>query len=357
MLANLGFRPDFQRSDFGEPRFQLHRHTALSGALAESNHGMKRRVDVKIGIRIEGDHLAHLLPAARQRAVEAERDRAVGQQVKIVTVNLEQRAAFGPARDETNRGWSRLRLRAADAYVVSARQAAADRESEAGSAYVGVISGSGRDCEIEVAVVEHQRRAPIPARYYFGQPIAADGGIEEAAVKQNRIGTRGSLRSGPSKKLGKMARDGRVGDVRETEFAKDAPLLRRWPVRERTCREESIERQLDDFLARDLGLERAADQRRTASEYSDLDRRQRCVGQQALLGGGTLPAKRATLSEGQRLSEFSLHKPSQRQVEIVAPEQQMATDGGTRELEIVAVPAHANQREIGSTAAHVADQY
>ena len=51
------------------------------------------------------------------------------------------------------------------------------------------------------------------------------------------------------------------------------------------------------------------------------------------------------------------HQPGQREIEIVAAQQQVLAHGGAREVDQVAFARHADQAEIAGAAADVADQH
>ena len=122
-------------------------------------------------------------------------------------------------------------------------------------------------------------------------------------------------------------------------------------------RQEAVEREFENLFAQDLGLERAADQRRAAAEHGDLRAGQSGIGEQSLLGRRALPAQTAALANRQGLAELRLHQPRQREIEVVAAQQQMLAHGGAREIDAVAFARDADQREVAGAAADVAHQH
>ena len=143
-----------------------------------------------------------------------------------------------------------------------------------------------------------------------------------------------------------MARDGGVGDVRQPQLAEQAALLFHGLVAEVAERQETFERQFERFLAQDLGLARAADQRRAGADHRHLDARQLGVRKQALLGRRALAPHGVALPDGERRAELALDQPGQREVEVVAAEQQVAAHRRAREFDAVALARHADQREV-----------
>ena len=92
-------------------------------------------------------------------------------------------------------------------------------------------------------------------------------------------------------------------------------------------------------------------------EHGDLDALEIGIVEQALLGGGTLAAQAAALADGERHAELGLDQPGQREIEIVAAQQQVLADGGAGEIDQVALARDADEAEVAGAAAHVADQH
>ena len=81
------------------------------------------------------------------------------------------------------------------------------------------------------------------------------------------------------------------------------------------------------------------------------------IGQHAFFGRGALAAQTAALADGKLCADFGFHQPRQREVEIVAAQEQMLADRGARELHAVARPVDTDQREVAGSAADIADQH
>ena len=104
-------------------------------------------------------------------------------------------------------------------------------------------------------------------------------------------------------------------------------------------------------------LERLADQRRAGAQHGDLDALQVRVVQQPLLGRRALPPQPAALADGKRRAQLGFDQPGQREIEVVAAQQQVLAHGGAGEVDQVALARDADQAEIAGAAAHVADQH
>ena len=120
------------------------------------------------------------------RTVQAKRYGLIRDQLQIAGIDLDGRTFFGAARDEAQS--PELIAIAAESDEVSARQTAANEQSLAGRADVGIIRRADGYREIQIAIVEDQRTAAIPMFQHIGDALAQDVGDEEAAVEENRVG-------------------------------------------------------------------------------------------------------------------------------------------------------------------------
>ena len=139
-----------------------------------------------------------------------------------------------------------------------------------------------------------------------------------------------------------MPRDGGIGDVGQAQFAKDALLFLLGLVGELAGRKKSAERQLENFVARDGGFERAADERSAAADNGHLDAFRTARREKRFFRGRTLPAKRAALPKRKLFAELRFGEPGKREVEIVAAEQKVPADGRARELDAIAFAIDAD---------------
>ena len=63
------------------------------------------------------------------------------------------------------------------------------------------------------------------------------------------------------------------------------------------------------------------------------------------------------MADRQLRAEFRFHQPGQRQIQIVAAQQQVLADGRARKFDAVAIAMHFDQREIAGAAADIAHQH
>ena len=101
--------------------------------------------------------------------------------------------------------------------------------------------------------------------------------------------------------------------------------------------QKAVQRELQHLFPQDLGLERFADQRSARAEHGNFHALQVRVEQQPLLGGGTLAPQPAALPDGERHPELGFHQPGQREVQVIAAQQQVLAHGGTGEIHQVAL--------------------
>ena len=70
-------------------------------------------------------------------------------------------------------------------------------------------------------------------------------------------------------------------------------------------------------------LQRAADERRAAAQHVDLDAFAMRIAEQDLLGGRALAPQTAALPDRKLFAESGFRQPREREIEIIAAEQQM----------------------------------
>src|SRR5262249_53280976 len=136
-----------------------------------------------------------------------------------------------------------------------------------------------------------------------------------------------------------------------------AALFVFWKIAALRLGQKAFEGQLERLFAQNFGFERAADQRRASSQDRDFDTFQIRIGKQALFGRRALAAQAAALPDGELSAEFGLDQPGQRQIEVIAAEEQMLSHRRAREIDAIALARHANEAEIAGAAAHVTDEY
>ena len=143
------------------------------GLLAEADHGVERRVHVQLGVaRRELHHLAELVVGARERTVQAERDRTVGHQLQIVAIDFDGRRLL-PRRAAPGRppNLPSCRRRVRCNKSAAGRRAPARR---AGGAHVRVVSRAARHREIEIAILENLGTLAVPVLDHVGHALAAE---------------------------------------------------------------------------------------------------------------------------------------------------------------------------------------
>ncbi len=120
-----------------------------------------------------------------------------------------------------------------------------------------------------------------------------------------------------------MARDGSVGNVGQTQLAEEAALFLFRRLAALGEGQKTFERQFQSLCAANFGLQRFADQRRASTQHRDFDAFQIRIVEQLLFRRRTLPPQTAALADGELGVELGFHQPGQREIEIVAAQQQV----------------------------------
>jgi hypothetical protein len=156
-----------------------------------------------------------------------------------------------------------------------------------------------------------------------------------------------------------VPRDRRIGRVGEAELLDArADVFLRCSIGAHR-REEAVQHQLFDLLARELVAQRAADQLRAAARDGEGPRRALRLREDALLGDAARLHQRreAVRVEPPSLAEAPLDTAGEREVHVVAAEQQVIADGGALVRPRAPGLAHRDQREVRRAAADVEHQH
>ena len=121
---------------------------------------------------------------------------------------------------------------------------------------------------------------------------------------------------------------------------------------------ETVEHQVQHFVAAELDAARAADELRAAAEQGHRHRPGRIERQQSLLGGA---AARRELRQPRRAEpvfaagEPRFEQPCQREVHVVAAQHEVIADPDAGQLGHAVAHRHPDQGQVGGAAADVAD--
>ena len=131
-----------------------------------------------------------------------------------------------------------------------------------------------------------------------------------------------------------------------------------WSVR-RTARQEPVDQDFLEQLARQLGLDRAADDLGAPAQHGDRGGVFLQVGEQGFLGRAAGMSQRDALAGVESLHPLGQgrgHGIGQRQVHVVAAQQDVLADGQARQGQVAPFVGHGDQGEVGRAAADVANQ-
>src|SRR5690349_19097494 len=129
---------------------------------------------MKVGGFPYRQRLPHLVVHTRERTVQTKRHRFVRDEVQILAVELERLPFFSTARHQADS------FRVTGPNVVGARQSAAHQQAGTRRPNIRIVRRTDGDREIEIAILEHQRPASVPALHDISYALLADLGYEES---------------------------------------------------------------------------------------------------------------------------------------------------------------------------------
>ena len=238
------------------------------------------------------------------------------------------------------------------------------RAADAG-AQTRVHRGAEGHRRFEIPGDQKPRHGATPVRQRLGDALARDSGREEAAVKQHQIRTHEPLatvrehramvtrqhqcRTG--EECRKVPRDRGIGLERQPELAQPQPAISRGGSRIRLDDgQELVERGLDLHL-RQLHPDRFADDAAAGAEDRDRDLLRRGIAQHPLLRRTAGAAERCPLRDRETQSQtggghLPLDECGERQVDVVAAEQEVIADRHPLERGGARLHPDSNQAEI-----------
>jgi len=209
-----------------------------------------------------------------------------------------------------------------------------------------VIRGPARHGVHQVFTDQRRDRFRKPAVQHVQDPLADQTGAQHTAVEQNMRRRRVLA----LQKITEMARDGRVGCVRQPELGEASATPLRHFV-QRHFGKEAIQQDAIDIGALQFGLEGSSHHSRAAPKNCDgVVLGALAFGKQLFLAGATLLPQRVELDRIQlRQSLGDLMRQSD--IDIIAAEKNMFADGDALERELPRVIADRNQAEVRGSAA------
>jgi hypothetical protein len=158
---------------------------------------------------------------------------------------------------------------------------------------------------------------------------------------------------------GQMLADHRIGRVGQAEFSQSGPPCLARQIVERSLREEPVEDDLRQRGAIEHRGNRFGKQAGTARGHRDRRFRQTGVFEQGDLRPCRRMHQRQELPGIQRLAfglQPGLQRVGQRQIHVVAAEQDVFADADALQLQVAGDIGHGDQAEVGGAATDVAHQ-
>ena len=239
----------------------------------------------------------------------------------------------------------------------------------------GIGRGADGDRRLEVPCREQPRCCPEPAGQRLRDPLACGRRGEEPTIEQHEIGTDHppSGRQGHGAVIGRkdgrrarekrrqVARDRRIGFVRQPELAQAGAAIAAaaFFIRPRQ-RQEFMQRRLH-VIARQIDGHRVADERPAGAEDGDRHAVRRRLAEHPFLGRAAQPPDRRPLRHrqphvGAGLGDPALDDRGEREIEVVAAEEQVIADRHAFERRRRRLDPDPNQTEVGRAASDVTDK-
>jgi hypothetical protein len=305
----------------------------------------------RVGAAVADRHQRARRVGAGARREQLEPHRPVGHQ-REVAVELDPAALVEPLGRQAHR---HRRAGAVDAEVERARGAAADARRQA-AAHQPEVRGAQRHRELRRVAGElaGPGAVGVPGRELIEHAIAQGRRRHRAAVEQHGVDARAAV---ARQERRQVPGDRRVAGVGQPELLQAAAAaLRRRAGRH--LREEAVDQHRAQLGRGDAIAQRAGDQPRAAGRDGDRHLVRRRVAEQRLLGQATGVDQPVPLQRVEPLAaaggEPLFDQLGQRQIDVVAAEQQVIADRDAREP---AVGVDADQREVGGAAADVEHQH
>ena len=264
------------------------------------------------------------------------------------------------------------------ANVVRLRRTAADAHATARAVDVAKVGRTTGHGQVQIRTVEQTCRLAS----LFIEPAVDDvqnallnlRGLEHTAVEQNgRRVQEGGARLLIAFQTGNVVQRVDLAAQEGRQMACDGGVLRIGQAQLRqTCAgaglglvadghlgEEAFDQHGQHFVARDFGADAATNQLAATAGHDHGHGLQAGVSQQLFLGRAAAMCQRAGLPGVQLFAfggQLARHAIGQRQVHVVAAEQNVLAHGNALQLEVAIALQHGDQREVGRTTAHVHHQ-
>ena len=325
---------------------------------------------------------AHGVGAAHAGAEEAQAHGLTHHQAKLLGVERHFGAFFHTKRGQAQRGHRRLHAGdgghvALHTHVVTLRRAAPDAHTPA-LAHVAVIGSAARHGQVKVGPVEQARGLCTVGC----QPAVDDAldtlldlrRLQHTAVEQDGRGVQEGRTLGlcalqavdvlgrprlARQKRGEVAGDGGVLCVGQAELGQRGAGAGLRLVGNGNLGEETFHQHGQHLGAGNFGADAAANEFASPAGHHHGHGLQCVVGQQLLFGAAAAVRQRAGLPGVELFAlpgQLARHAVGQRQVHVVATEQDVLAHSHTLQRQVAITLQHGDEGQVGSAAAHIHDE-
>ena len=305
---------------------------------------------------------AHAVVAAHAGAEKAQQHGLAHHQAELLRVQRHLRALFHAKRRQAQRAQRRLHARnggqvALYTHVVALRRATANAHATPQRVHIAQVGGAARHSQIQLRAFEQARGRRTflrqPAVEHLHDALLNQRCLEHAAVEQQRRGPgkAGALGLGQGtglarQKRGQMAGDGGILRIGQTQLREGAARARLRCVAHGAGREKAFHQRLQHLGARDLGANAAANQFAAPAGHHHGQRFRGAVAEQLLFRGAAGLGQGAGLPSVQRFAlggELARHAVGQRQVHVVAAQQNVLAHRQALQLQVAVLLLHGNE--------------
>ena len=219
-----------------------------------------------------------------------------------------------------------------------------------------MVGGAARDRLLEVRARQLAHVGAEPLAHDLEDARPHRRRVEDAAVEEHRRRARVCV---APEELREVRGETRVGRVRQSHLLQPDATRALWSRVGVGTRQEAVDENLLRVAARQLDLERAADDASRSTQHGEGHALRRRVAEEALLRAAArvheaaqLPVVERRAARGETLAQHV----REREVHVVAAEEDVVADGDAAQRERAVLLGDGDETQVGRAAADVADE-